>query len=886
MTRRRDDDLPMSKRPPVDEDVRREIEFHIERRAAELVTAGVPRERAMAEARASFGDRAAVEAECRDIEERRRTTRHRASRLAEFRQDVAVGWRVLKKSPGFTVAAVVTLALGVGANSAVFSLVNRLLLQPLPYAHADRLVTIDEQHAKGYGNIPWPNFVDVKAQNATFDAMAQYGGGMGTLLAGGSALRVREAAFSQGLFDVLEVRPVMGRLPLPAEHQIGAPAVAVVSYPFWRDVLGAPASLNGVRVKGERDYAVIGVLPPGFAFNDATQVWFPLEVEPLEHSRTSHNRETIGRMKAGVTLDAAQRDLGAVFAHLASVYQPDFDATGARMYGLRDALYGSMRTPLYLLLGASGVLLLAACANLAGAQLARGSARAGEFAIRSALGAGRGRLLRQLVAESALLAFLGAVAGLALSFAILRGFTAIAPSSLPIASVSIDGWVLAFAAVAAVLTTVLVGALPALRLSGDDAGLALREGTRGTGGVSRMRAWKVLVAAEVAIAVVLLTGSTLLIKSFSRVMDQQLGFDPASALAVRVALPGVNYDGPNLANVMRFHDQSLERIRSAPGVASVGFANALPLAGGGPSGGIAVEGKPADPNFGSTGYAIYRVVGGDYFEAAGIPVVAGEVFSSRRSLPPNSVVVDQAFATREWPNENPIGKRMRVVSMDHPRDFPEPWLTVVGVVASVRPASVTGDFRPTYFMDFHERPMYRVESASYVVRTTGSVTAIASVVRNAMRAVDPDVAIEAAPLQDIVSRSVNERRFTMIVLGTFAAVALLLAIAGVYAVISYAVAQRRREIGIRLALGATRGRVRTMVLGSAAAAIAPGLLLGAAGAIAAARALATLVYGVSPSDPPSLALALAALGVAGLLSGLLPAVRATRVDPLLAIRMD
>lgn len=886
MTHRRDEDLPMSKRPPVDEDVRREIEFHIERRATELAAAGMPRDRALAEARASFGDRATVEAECRDIEERRRTTRHRASRLAEFRQDLVVGWRVLKKNPGFTVAAIVTLALGIGANSAVFSLVNGLLLRPLPYAHADRLVTIDENHQTGWGNIPWPNFVDLKAQNTAFSAMAQYGDGDGTLLAAGNAIRVHQGAFSMGLFDVLEVQPVKGRLPLLSEHQIGAPPVAVVSYAFWRDVLGGPASLDGVRVKGARDYAVIGVLPQGFAFADGTQVWFPLEVEPLEKSRTSHNRATIGRMKPGVTLDAAHRDLSAVFARLATTYKPDFDATDARMSGLRDALYGTMRTPLYLLLGASGVLLLAACANLAGAQLARGAARAGEFAIRSALGAGRGRLLRQLVAESALLACLGAAAGLALSFVILRAFTTIAPASLPIAAVSMDGWVLVATGAAAIVTTILVGALPALRLSRHDAGLALREGTRGTGGVTRMRAWKALVAAEVAIAVVLLTGSTLLIRSFARVMEQQLGFDPSSALAVNVELPGVNYEGPNRPNVARFHDQALERIRTAPGVTSVGFANALPLAGDGPDGGIVVEGKPVITAYGNTGYAIYRVVGGDYFEAAGIPVVAGEVFSSKRSLPPHSVVVDQAFATREWPNENPIGKRMKVIGMDALSSGPEPWMTVVGVVASVRPSTLTGDFQPTYFMDFHERPMYRVASASYVVRTAGSVAAVAPVVRRAMQAVDPQVAIETAPLQNVVSRRVTDRRFTMIVLGTFAAVALLLAIAGVYAVISYAVAQRNREIGIRLALGASVGRVRGMVLASAAAAVVPGLLLGAGGAMASGRALSTLVYGVSPSDPVSLALALAALGVAGLVSGLLPALRATRVDPLLAIRAD
>ena len=876
----------MSRRPPVSEDVRREIEFHIQQRADELVRAGVSREQATNKARASFGDRDVVEAECRAIEQRRRASKHRANRLAEFRQDLVVGWRVLRKAPGFTMAAVVTLALGIGANAAVFSLVNRLLVQPLPYTHSDRIVTIDEQHDTGWGNIPWPNFVDLEQQSTTFDAMAQYGEGMGTMLAAGNATRVHMGAFSEHLFDVLEVRPVKGRLPVASEFSMSAPAVAVVSHAFWRDVLGSPPSLDGVRVKGGRDFAVIGVLPPDFDFAGGTQVWFPMPVESMETSRTSHNRPTIGRMKPGITIDAARRDIAVVFARLEATYKPNFDATGARMSSLQDALYGSMRTPLYLLLGASGVLLLAACANLAGAQLARGAERANEFAIRSALGAGRGRLLRQLVSESTVLAVLGAAAGLALSLVILRAFTAIAPASLPIASVTVDGSVLAFTALAAVVTTLLVGALPALRLSESDTGLALREGTRGTGGVSRMRAWKVLVAAEVAIAVVLLTGSTLLIKSFSRVMERQLGFDPASALVANVELPGVNYEGPNLPNVARFHDQALELIRGAAGVSSVGFVNRLPLRGGGPSGGIAVDGKPVDPAFGSSGYAIYRVVGGDYFAAAGIPVVEGEVFNSRRSLPPHSVVVDQAFATREWPGKSAIGKRMKIVGMDHPTVYPEPWLTVVGVVASVRPTSMTGDYRPTYFVDYHERPLSRVTSASYVVRTAAGVSAIAPTVRNAMQSVDPQVAIEATPLQDVVSTSVTERRFTMIILGTFAGVALLLAIAGVYAVISYAVEQRRREIGIRLALGATPAGVRRMVITSAAAAIAPGLAIGAALAVASSRALTSLVYGVSPFDAPSLTVAIVALAAAGLASGALPAIRATRVDPLRALRTE
>jgi predicted permease len=884
MKDRDDDDLPLSRRPPVDEDVRREVEFHIQSRVEELVRGGMARDRAVALARETFGDRAAVEAECRTIEKRRRTSATRADRLAAARHDLIIGWRVLRKSPGITMAAIATLALGIGANSAVFSIVNGVLLRPLPYADAGRLMDVMERHDDGRGNLPWANFLDLRGTNRSFDGMAAYGSGVGTMITKGSAIRVRQGSFSAGLFEVLRTTANRGRLPGAGDHMRGATPVAVVTYEFWRDMLGAPESLEGIHVKGSHDYAVVGVLPPGFSFDRGTQVWRPMELDDQTMSRTSHNWSVVARLKPGITRSAGAGELTDILKRLATTYAPDFDAESALVVPLQDKLFGSMRKPLYLLLAASGVVLLAACANLTSTQLARGAARAGEFAVRAALGAPRIRIARQLLAENALLAFLGAAAGLVVAVIALRALVAVAPATLPIATVRIDRWVVLFTAVIGVVTTVMVGMLPAARLSDADTNLALREGSRGTSGVASMRAWNLLVAAEVALAVTLLVGSSLLLKSFARVMDVDLGFDPSSALAVTVSLPAANYESFSPA-VAPFHDRALARLRAVPGITSVGFANVLPLQGTIPNGGMVVEGKAPDER-GITGYSIYRVVGGDYFAAAGVKVLHGDVFSSAQTLPPRSVVVDRTFAETEWPGQNAIGRRIRVGGMDTPKGVNEPWYTVVGVVESVRAGSVIDDFEPTYYFDHHDRPPHRARNVTYLVRTSVDPVLLAPAVAKAIHAEDPFVAVESRGFDDVLARSVAERKFTMTILATFAGIALVLAIAGIYGVLSYAVAQRRRELGIRLALGATPSKVRRLVLASAAGAVIPGLAAGSVLAILAARSLASLLYGVSPSDPATLLAALTALGVAALVSSALPAIRATRVDPGRTMRAE
>jgi putative ABC transport system permease protein len=885
MTKHRDEDsLPFSKVPPVAEDVRREVEFHLEERVAELIAGGMSRDEALRVAREAFGDRRAVEDECREIEARRRHTRRRMRAREALRQDILVGFRGLRRSPGFALAAVATLALGVGANTAVFSIVNTVILRPLPYVEPERLIHVAERHEKGWANLAWMSFLDVQSQQRSFTAVTAYTAGTATVLGARTPQQVHGAIISRDFFRVFPVRPVLGRVPAPDEHRPGASPVAVVSHAFWRDQLGAPMSLEGVHLMIDTEMPVVGVLPRGFDFPDGAQVWMPVERTETRTSRTAHNYDVVGRLKPGMSAEDARRDLDALFDRMRPIAMPNYDATGSIVSPLQDLLTRNVRTPLYLLLGASALLLLAACTNLASSLLARGTARAGELAVRTALGATQSRLVRQLLTESALLAFVGCAAGVALASIALRALVLGAPATLPIGEVGMDAWVLAFAAATTILTTFLFGALPAMRLSRANAPAVLRDGARGTQDRGKLRVWNMLVAAEVAFAVALLAGSVLLIRSFGKVLNLELGFDPSQVHAAEVNLPAINYDGASPA-ISAFHDRILERLSATPGVEAAGFTSILPVIGGeGPDGMLEVAGRPLDPTGRHNGHALYRVVGGDYFRALGIRVIAGRTFEPRdhASAPPVAIVSED-FARHFWPDDDPIGKQLRPVGMDREN---EPFATVIGVVASTRSRGVTGAFQLTYYFDHRQRPPFRSYTTSYVVRATSGAGAMPAVIRRTVHSVDPQVPVDVRSFDELLSASVADRRFTMVVLGVFAATALLLAIVGIYAVVSYSVTQRTREIGVRLALGATPGGVRALVVGTAMRAVVPGLAVGLVIAIADARLLRALVFGVSPFDPAAIGIALGTLLMAALFSSAWPAWRATQVNPSTAIRSD
>jgi putative ABC transport system permease protein len=552
--------------------------------------------------------------------------------------------------------------------------------------------------------------------------------------------------------------------------------------------------------------------------------------------------------------------------------------------GLQQGATARMQEPLLLLLAAAAVFLVAACTNLASGILARGTARIGELTIRSALGATRSRIARQLVTENALLAALGAGAGLVLAALLLKAIAPLAPAELRMDRVRVDGWVAAFALLVTVTATLLFGLFPALRLSGASTIGALREAAVGMGSVRRMRAWNVLVAAEVAMAVALLSGSVLLIKSFGRLMEVDLGFDPVNTAAVAVDLPSVNYPG-NSPRVSDFHLRAVDALAALPGVTAAGFVNMPPLMSGGPSGAVDVEGKALDPTGRFTGYSVYRVIGGRYFEAMGMRIIQGRGFGpGDDAAAPKVVIVDEAFAKQEWPGESPLGKRVRPAGMDNTGE--EPWFTVIGVVPSVKLVGITDRLRATYYFDHRQRPPYRSGAVTYAVRMQANPAGAERALTAAIRSVDPEVPVVVRTMPELVARTVSDKRFTMLVLGTFGGLALLLAIVGIYGVVSYAVAQRTREIGVRRALGASGGQVRRMVLASTFRAVAPGLLLGAGLALVSANALRALLYGISPFDPATIALAVLALGGAALLACLVPAWRAARVDPLISMRAE
>jgi putative ABC transport system permease protein len=503
--------------------------------------------------------------------------------------------------------------------------------------------------------------------------------------------------------------------------------------------------------------------------------------------------------------------------------------------------------------------------------------------VRSALGATRLRLVRQLLTESALLAGLGCLAGLGLAAGLLRALVPLAPAELRLHEVRIDGWVALFALGVALATTVLFGLVPALRLSASGTVFAIREAGVRSAGAARMRAWNVLVGVEVALALALLCGSVLLIRSFANVMATDLGFAPERLVIASLNLPAATYE-PRSPRIAGFHERAVERIQALPGIERVGFTNVLPLAGSHPSGALLVEGKPEDPRGGFNAYAVYRVVGGDFFPAMGIPVLRGRALdASDHASAARVVVVNQVFAEQQWPGQDPLGKRIKVAGMD---SGDEPWYTVVGVVGNVRSASVTDRLRPTYYFDHRQRPAYRSRAVSYAVRTRLEPGQVIPALRRAVAAVDPEVPVVIQPMRTNVARAVADRRFTMLVLGAFAALALVLAIVGIYGVVAYTVAQRAREIGVRRALGATTGQLRRLVLGSTLLAIGPGLVAGILLTAAAARALRALLYGVTPLDPLTLAGALLAIAAAGALASLIPAARAARVDPLIAMRAE
>jgi len=872
---RRIHDLVRGRR--LDRDVNDEINFHIEMQTAALISKGMSAGRARAKAESDFG----VGAQITDqVREARGMTA--SNIIDDALRDLRFAARSLWRTPAFTFVAVITLALGIGATTAIFSVVNGVLLSGLPYPNADRLVSLNERttyEGKMFtSSVSAPNFGDWREQSRTIEHMVALRGGETTVLGLAEPIHANVYGVSHDYFVLFGGSPIRGRTFADDESMIGGEPVAVVGYKFWQDQLGGRADLSAVRLQTwGSSYRVIGIMPVGFGYPEDAQIWIPLEPQNAGMGRDSHNNETVGRLAPGVTFARAEAEVQGIAERLKKEYPTNNGAEGAQVVSLRDTLVGPVRTYLRLLFLAVLAVLLVACVNLTSANLARGAGRSRELAIRTVLGAGRGRLARQLLTESLLVAVAGGVAGVVLANWLVRVLLSLNPHTLPRASaIGIDTRVLLVAAGLTLLTGILIGLLPALQVGRADLRAGIAAGGRGSA-VGRSSVRRVLVATEVAFAVLLLVAAGLLVRSFRTLLGENAGFDADGVLTINVSLPEIRYatGGSRAA----YYTQALAALRAIPGVDDVGLINIVPLSRGGFGGGVRVEGQTDN----AIKYSDYRIVSPTYFATMRVPLLAGRMMTDADdSTSQHVTVINQAFAKKLFGDENPIGRQVFELGMDRHPKVP---MTVIGMVADVRSNDLARPAIPQNFVPYRQRPD-RASFGVFVVRTRVPPATIGPTARSSLRSVDPNVLTLLETLSDIRARSVGDRRFTMIVLGAFAGLGLLLAAIGIYGVLAYSVARRTREIGVRMALGAARGRVVQMVLNDSLAPVIAGSVVGIAAALILTRLMRALLYGVSATDPVTYATVILVLLGVGVLASIVPASRAARVDPIVALREE
>jgi predicted permease len=816
-------------------------------------------------------------------------TRSKVNIFSDIGQDVRYALRMLAKNPAFTAIAVVALALGIGANTAIFSVVNAVLLRPLPFKHPEQLVMLWENAAHlGFPkDTPSPaNFLDWQKQAQSFTELAATVERSFNLTGVGEPERLEGRRVSANLFDLLGVPALLGRTFVADDDRPGS-HVVLLSHSLWQRRFGSDPGVIGhaLTLNGE-SYTVVGVMPrfvqlPGYATR-SDQLWVPIAFPQEEASqRGNHFLEVIARLKPGTTLKKAQTEMETIAARLAQQYPVYNTRRGAVVVPLHEQVVGDIRPALLVLLGAVGFVLLIACANVANLLLARAAVRQKEIALRLALGASRSRLTRQFLTESVLLAIFGAGLGLLLAFAGIRILGTFIPSSISqVQTITIDATVLIFTAGVAVLTGIAFGLAPAIHGSHLNLNGALKESGRDSAGAARgHRARGLLVIGEVAISFVLLIGAGLLINSFLHLRKLDPGFRADHLLTMKVDLSEVKY--PDRDRRAAFFDEVIRRVRALPGVQSAAVANNLPLTYNGDSMTISVEGLP-DPPPGQQPDVIYRVIGPGYFATMDIPIVRGRDFTDQdKGDAKDVVVISEKTARYFWPGEDPIGKRLKPGSSAST----SPWREVIGVVKDVRQNDLIAP--PKMQMYFNYRQLKNIPANALVVRTNIDPMSLAGSVRNAIWSVDKDQAVADIDTMDhIVAEAVARQRFSMFLLGFFAVVALVLASVGIYGVMSYSVAQRTREIGIRMALGARRADVLQMTVKQGLKLVGAGMLLGVIAAFILTRVMATLLYGISATDPITFAgISLVLLAVA-IFASYVPALRATKIDPIMALRAE
>jgi putative ABC transport system permease protein len=813
-------------------------------------------------------------------------TEGKTNMLGDLWQDLRYAARMLVRAPSFTAIAVLALALGIGANTAIFSVVNKVLLQPLPFKNPNELVIIWENatHLGFPKNTPSPaNFLDWREQSTLFTGMAAMGPKDFNLTGVGEPERLDGRRVSANLFDLLGVQPRLGRGFLPEEDKPGT-KVVILSYGLWQRrfgsdprIVGQPLNLNG------ESYSVVGVMPPGIELpgfdNWKDQLWVPIAFSSEEaHSRGNHYLEVIARTKPGVTLKQARVEMETIAARLAQQYPEENKRISCVVNPLHEEVVGDIKPALLVLLGAVGFVLLIACANVANLLLARAAVRQKEIALRLALGASRSRLTRQFLTESVLLAILGGAVGLMFAFAGLRILTTFIPNTISQAeSIGIDGKVLAFTALVAIVTGLIFGLAPAAQASNFSLNETLKEGGRdASGGSKGVRLRGLLVIAEVAVSFVLLIGAGLLISSFLHLQKLDPGFRADHLLTAKIELPELKY--PDREHRIPFFDNVIRRVTALPGVQSAAIAGNLPLTYNGDSMYIGVEGIP-DPPPDQQRDVIYRAIGPGYFNTMGIQLLRGRDFTEQDTTETGyAVIVSEKMAKHFWPGQDPIGKRLKNGSTTSD----SPWREVIGVVKDVRQNDFVAEPKLQMYMSY--RQLKFLAPNALVVRTSVDPMSLAMPLRNAVWAVDKDQPVSnIRPMDEIVSAAVARQRFSTMLLGIFAALALVLAAVGIYGVMSYSVAQRTREIGIRMALGAQRSDVLRMTMGQGLKLVSMGVGLGLIAAFVVTRVMASLLFGVSVTDPITfITISLILMGVA-LVASYIPALRATKVDPMVAL---
>lgn len=878
--------LPWRSRESIARAVDDELRFHLEMRAAELVATGISPDDARAAAEREFGDIELTRRICRseDLSAERRV--RLADRLDELRGNIVYAMRSLRRSPGFTTVALATLALAIGANTAVFSVANATLLAALPYDRQGELVALFENNTpnnNAKSDMSAADMLDYRDSQRSFSGLA-YFATRGMTLRDGDAdpLAIRSVLASANLFDVLGSRPFIGRTFADDEDAGARNQVAILSYGLWQRAFGGDSAVVGRSITlSDVQYQVIGVMPEPFSLGFQEQLWVPLDVTPVianaARARKFHWLYGIARLKPGITPEAASTDLNTTARALAEKHSSENAGHFVTVMPIQSALVGDSRPTMLALLGAAALVLLIACANLMNMMLARAVARRREMTVRAAIGAGRGHLIRQLLTESLVLSLAGGLLGAALAVMGVRLVATFGAALLPpIADLSLDWRLFAIGITISVIVGAVLGLVPAVGAWRLDLNAALQDSSRGAVGSRRGdRLRGGLVFIQVATAVVLLAGAGLLVRSLDALTRVNLGFDPDHLMSATIGTVGPRYQSNDALNP--FYDQLLTRIRTAPGVVAAGAVSNAPLSGSS-SCGLTIEGRPAPDK----GYFEVKCGGvrGDYFKALGAPLIAGRTFDAT-DLPtgPQVVVVNAALTRQFFPNENAVGKRIRLGP-----DPTAPWQTVIGVVGDMRQVGLDVDPAPTAY---EYDPQHGWGTLSVVVRAAGDGLAAAPLVREAVRAIDPAITVRNVQSMDqIIGGNLATRRFSLGVILAFALLALVLSAVGVYGVLAYMVTSRTREFGVRMALGASATTVRSLILRTGYSWALPGVVVGIGVALAGGKWIQGMLFQVPANDAPTFVAVGAFLLVVVTGACLVPAIRATRVDPVITLRQE